>query len=383
MADLKIGDVWHGGYIYHIDGTTIYIIAEDDYSSTWGCEGTRLNIYGEDAYIGMGEQNTLEILTGCTTRPIASSICDSLSLSGYTDWYLPSLYELYLLFDKAVYVYKESPIAYNSNIFNLVKDVPYLSSNELEANPTDQANGIILSLNDSPFLGGTVINKNDTELFRPVRKEIYWDEYQRAVIRDNNNKITLNNNKELQLWDLGIGDDFQGGKIVYIDYKGSTLLIAGLEDINEAGGYITNEYNGVNNYSMTNASGITIGDGYYNTMLASYAYSGLTYGVGRKPSCYIATSYSGYGYTDWFVPSINELQAVMKCELYYGGLNISKIGSGGGYFYWSSTEYYRSGTNFPTMCVCRYDSKDSYLGSRSLLTSEQSIKLRPVRMVYL
>ena len=63
----------------------------------WGCEGS--SISGADATaIGTGNQNTLDILAGCTTTGIAAKICADLVEGGYSDWYLPSKDELYKVF---------------------------------------------------------------------------------------------------------------------------------------------------------------------------------------------------------------------------------------------------------------------------------------------
>lgn len=59
----------------------------------WGCYGTLLS--GTSfTFIGAGAANTTAILAGCATRPIAASVANSYTGSGYTDWYLPSKDEL-------------------------------------------------------------------------------------------------------------------------------------------------------------------------------------------------------------------------------------------------------------------------------------------------
>ena len=63
-----------------------------------GCFGT--NISGADGTaIGTGAQNTIDIVNAnCSPymsgNSIAANICDTLTLGGYSDWFLPSKDEL-------------------------------------------------------------------------------------------------------------------------------------------------------------------------------------------------------------------------------------------------------------------------------------------------
>jgi hypothetical protein len=64
-----------------------------DPQAEWGCYP--ISISGADGTaMGTGEQNTNEIVTGCTTAGIAAKLAYDLVLGGQSDWFLPSQDEL-------------------------------------------------------------------------------------------------------------------------------------------------------------------------------------------------------------------------------------------------------------------------------------------------
>jgi len=80
------------------------IVAPEDCSSplAWGCSGVNANatvwLNAGQSYIGYGKKHTANIVKACSTANIAARYCDDLVLNGYTDWYLPSIDELGVLF---------------------------------------------------------------------------------------------------------------------------------------------------------------------------------------------------------------------------------------------------------------------------------------------
>ncbi len=48
--------------------------------------------------VGTGYQNTTDIVLGCPEEGIAARLCYDLEMNGYSDWFLPSIDELLLMY---------------------------------------------------------------------------------------------------------------------------------------------------------------------------------------------------------------------------------------------------------------------------------------------
>jgi hypothetical protein len=97
-----IGQSYQGGIIAYIDSSGIHglIAAPSNQGlASWGCSSGGTLISGADGTaIGTGNQNTIDIMTGCDDAGIAARLCGDLVLGGYSDWYLPSKDELNQLY---------------------------------------------------------------------------------------------------------------------------------------------------------------------------------------------------------------------------------------------------------------------------------------------
>jgi hypothetical protein len=107
LTALAPGDSYQGGRIAYIlksgdpgyiEGEAHGLIAAPSNQNLvgeagWGCFGTAIS--GADGTaIGTGNQNTIDIMNGCSIAGIAARLCGDLVLGGYSDWYLPSKDEL-------------------------------------------------------------------------------------------------------------------------------------------------------------------------------------------------------------------------------------------------------------------------------------------------
>jgi len=125
-----------------------------------------------------------------------------------------------------------------------------------------------------------------------------------------------------------IGDSLEGGKVAYIltssDAGYDPTLIKGIIVATTDQSTGIQWYNGA--FTTTSATGTAIGTGLSNTdaIIASQGAVTTNYAAG------LARAYGGGGYSDWFLPSKDELN-----QLY---LNRVAIGGFASAFYWSSTE---------------------------------------------
>jgi hypothetical protein len=125
-----------------------------------------------------------------------------------------------------------------------------------------------------------------------------------------------------------IGDTYQGGFVFYLDGSGGGL-IAALSDQSSG----IQWHNGAD--SITDATATAIGTGSSNTdsIIDDQGVIETSYAAG------LARAHDGGAYTDWFLPSKDELN-LMRQNIGQGSTSASgNVGEFLDGFYWSSTEY--------------------------------------------
>ena len=158
---LAIGDTHQGGIIFYLDASGCHglIAAPSDQSSSitwWNGSNVDTYAYGNGISAGEGNSQGIRRWQGTCSSCYASELCQDLSLGGYADWYLPSKYELNLMYENI----GQGDALGLGNIGNLANSF-YWSSTEY-----DSSNAWIQDFN----LGGQFYNgKSNTSFVRAVR----------------------------------------------------------------------------------------------------------------------------------------------------------------------------------------------------------------------
>ena len=126
---------------------------------------------------------------------------------------------------------------------------------------------------------------------------------------------------------LAIGQTYQGGIIFYLDASGCHGLISAPTNQSTSAQW----YNG--SYMDTRAYGSGLFEGKYNTVLINFSQGGAT------SAAAICGNLSLGGYTDWYLPSIEELNKMYQNIGQGNALGLGNVGGFAFDYYWSSTEF--------------------------------------------
>jgi hypothetical protein len=132
LPTLAIGQVYQGGIIFYLDASGKHgLIAAPSDQSTWiqWYNGAYTNTTAFASCVGCGDGNTSRIVYSNGSGSYAAKLCYDLNLGGNTDWYLPSKYELNLMYQN---IGKGNALGLG-NIGNFANNF-YWSSTELDLN---------------------------------------------------------------------------------------------------------------------------------------------------------------------------------------------------------------------------------------------------------
>jgi hypothetical protein len=135
---------------------------------------------------------------------------------------------------------------------------------------------------------------------------------------------------------INIGDVYGGGKLAYLLQSGDPGydpnvahgLIAANADGNSGLFIGWNSPNDQYANHTTGAIATALGTGFANTTAIITAHGGM-----GNYAAYMSTHYAMGGYTDWFLPSKDELNKLYLNNVAIGGFNLSN-----GIYYWTSSE---------------------------------------------
>lgn len=163
------------------------------------------------------------------------------------------------------------------------------------------------------------LTQSQIDSISPTLGQIFYNSSTKNLIFYNGTSFRNIVNQSINAGSFSIGQSYQGGTIFYLDATGKHGLIAAQTDIQAIKWCIGTAY------LSTGATGTAIGTGQANTALII-----ATYGVGSYAAQACADYVAG-GYTDWYLPSSEELKMMYANAAQYLGMNTTTR-------YWTSTE---------------------------------------------
>jgi hypothetical protein len=158
---------------------------------------------------------------------------------------------------------------------------------------------------------------------------------------------------EITFSTLGVGSNYGGGKIAYIFQSGDQGFVSGeIHGIIASNDEWTTRW-GCNGTTLAGANGTAIGTGALNTIdIVTLCSEQGT--AARVCDNYSVTS-GGITYSDWYLPSITELQRVLANRSAIGGFNSPYL------LYWSSSQ----AGHDAAMCIRTVNPGQNYVTNKS------------------
>ena len=313
----SIGDLALGGVIayilqpgdpgYDAGGQSGFVATIADItSSPWGCQGTIIGAVGTE--IGTGNQNTIDIMSGCVTTVIAARMCGDLDQGGYQDWYLPSKDEL-----NKLYLNKDAIGGFT---------IPgwHWSSSETDITNAN-AQRIDSGTQSSTFYKDAQISVRAVRSFSTVPTTTTTTTEAPTTTTTTTEAPTTTTTTTVV---YSIGDSALGGKIAYILQPGDTGYDAGVQHGLVATNGLISQLSIWGCAETSISTGTAIGTGNQNTIniLAGCETAGI--------AARVCDNLDEGGYQDWYLPSRDELY-----KLYLNKTAIGSITNGN---YWTSSQ---------------------------------------------
>tara|TARA_R100001082_G_scaffold95746_1_gene63079 strand:- start:895 stop:2526 length:1632 start_codon:yes stop_codon:yes gene_type:complete len=348
-----VGDTYGGGVIFYVGapncgGAGVHECGASGFTATgdcailigapggignieWGCYGTSLNLYSPtNEAIGAGYINDIDITTNCadTGWDCAADKIDQDNAAlpwGYGDWYLPSINELVKAYDNIGpgNVYNlgagwNNPWGVNIGWTLWSSTESSVFSGQYQAQTVDMSNGNIVALDKNASTGD----------YRSIRREGTVGCTDSTATNYDANAAWQDGNP-CQYPTLAIGDSHEGGIIFYfnngVNATGGGLVISLAEITTPSGaqwGCMGTNQN----------TGTAIGDGSQNT---ANIVAGCTNPFIAAKLCNDSTL---NGYSDWFLPSKDELWEAYNAVGHSGATAGNVIGMTTNKTYWSSSD---------------------------------------------
>ena len=321
------GDFVQGGLFVgtFVSGVALMglVVSESDLSTNapWGCQGVLIPEGPTPGAIGQGAINTATIVATCLTSGIAARLANDLVLNGFSDWLLPSLDELAMIWSELA----------SEGLGNFANHTYWSSTQEsaTQAFTVDMNNG-----NQGMHSKDNTSNRYtraaryyviDTTTF-PVSPTIYVNSTTATVVTYPSPAVESpafyleqprTESIDNLFIDVAIGAYFQGGIVVTYNQNTGAGTICTLEDIEAVWGTEGIFIGGANSTS----------NGQLNTTNI-LAQDNL-----RPIAASICNDIVINGYDDWFLP------APLQLSLMYTNLHLSGFGNFSTIIpYWSSRQ---------------------------------------------